>query len=79
MLSVASNVLEELVYNCIVDYVMRSMSENQFGFLRGHSTLQQLLIFFNILHNSSSQTDVIHLDFRIAFDSVAHNELLLKL
>ena len=79
LLSVVSKVLERLVYNCIVDYITRSISDSQFGFLRGRSTLQQLLIFFKILHNSSSQIDVIYLDFRKAFDSVSHNELLLKL
>ena len=62
-----------------MDYITDSISVNQFGFLRGRSTLQQLLIFFNILHNPSSQTDVIYLDFKKAFDSVAHNELLSKL
>ena len=79
LLSVVSKVLEKLVYNSIVDYTSTSISSCQFGFLRGRSTLQQLLIFFNILHNSSSQIDVVYLDFRKAFDSVAHNELLLKL
>ena len=51
------------------------MSVAQFGFLRGRSTLQQLLIFFNTIVSTASQTDV----FRKAFDSVAHNELLCKL
>ena len=55
------------------------MSVSQFGFLRGRSTLQQMLVFFNSLLNSASQTDVIYLDFKKAFDSVAHNELLCKL
>ena len=55
------------------------MSVSQFGFLRGRSTLQQPLVFFNILLSSSSQTDVIYLDFRKAFDSVTHNELLYKI
>ena len=38
--------------------------------------MQQLLIFFDILPNSSSQIDVVYLDFRKAFDSVVHNKLL---
>ena len=79
LLSVVSKVLEKLVYNNIVDFLTNSISVSQFGFLRGCSSLQQLLVFFNIVLSSASQTDVIYLDFRKAFDSVAHNELLLKL
>ena len=71
--------LEKLVYNSTVDFITNSISVNQFGFLRGRSTLQQLLIFFNTILSSSSQKDVIYLDYRKAFDSVAHNELLYKL
>ena len=78
LLSVVSKVLEKLVYNNIVDFLTNSISVSQLGFLRGRSSLQQLLVFFNIVLSSASQTDVIYLDFRKAFDSVAHNELLLK-
>ena len=79
LLSEVSKVLESLVYNGIVDFVTNSISVHQFGFLRGRSTLQQLLIFFSTLLGSSSQTDVLYLDFKKAFDSVTHNELLHKL
>ena len=79
LLCVVSKVLERLVYKNIVDFVKEFIYVNQFAFLRGRSTLQQLLIFFNSLFNSASQTDVAYLDFRKAFDSVAHNELLYKL
>ncbi len=54
----------------------------QFGFRSGHSTLQQLLLFYNNIISSSmrsSQWDVIFLDFAKAFDTVPHNELLFKL
>ena len=62
----------------MIDFVRSSVSTTQFGFLKGHSSLQQLLIFWNSVINSY-QTDVVYLDFRKAFDSVAHNELLHKL
>ena len=74
--------LERVVYNHIIDFVTQSISPRQFGFLRKRSTLQQLLIFLNTLYNSftdNTSTDVIYLDFKKAFDSVAHNELLVKL
>ena len=59
--------------------MINSVSRRQFGFLRNCSTLHQLLIVFNTIANSLSQTDVVYLDFKKAFDSVAHNELLYKL
>ena len=79
LLCVVSKVLERLVYDGIVDFVRNSISVHQFGFLQGRSTLQQLLVFFNTIIHSGFQTDVIYLDFRKAFDSVAHKELLHKL
>ena len=79
LLCVVSKVLERLVYDCIVVFVRNSISVHQFGFLQGRSTLQQLLVFFNTIFHSGFQTDAIYLDFRKAFDSVAHKELLHKL
>ena len=79
LLPVVSKVLERLVYNCMLEFVTNSISPYQFGFLRGRSTLQQLLIFFDTILNSGPQTDVLYLDFKKAFDSVSHNELLHKL
>ena len=79
LLCIVSKVLEKLVYDNMVDFVTKSTYVYQFGFLRGRSTLQQLLLFFNTIFSSVSQTDVVYLDFRKAFDSVAHNELLSKL
>ena len=58
------------------------MSTMQFGFLVGHSSLQQLLIFFMNISESvhaNCQSDVIFLDFARAFDIVPHHELLVKL
>ena len=55
---------------------------SQFGFLRNHSSVQQILKFLNNIVNqidNKCQCDVIYLDFRKAFDSVPHKELLHKL
>ena len=78
LLCIVSKILEKLVYHQIIDFLSNTISIHQFGFLRGCSTLQQLLLFYNQIFNTSSQTDVIYLDFKKAFDSVGHNELLLK-
>ena len=82
LLCVVSKILERIVYNHLIDFVNTSVSNHQFGFLRKRSTLQQLLILTNTIADSLNrnvQTDVVYLDFRKAFDSVAHNELLYKL
>ena len=78
LLCVVSKVLERLVYDSISDFVRSSISTTQFGFLKGHSPLQQLLVFWSTVINEPL-TDTIYLDFRKAFDSVSHNELLFKL
>ena len=75
---VVSKVLERLVFDNVIDVVRSLIYKGQFGFLKGHSSLQQLLIFWNTVINTP-QTDVVYLDFRKAFDSVAHKELLFKL
>ena len=51
----------------------------QFGFQKNSSTLQQLLLYYHQLITSKDEVDVVHIDFRKAFDSVSHSKLLLKL
>ena len=51
----------------------------QFGFQRNTSTQQQLLIYFHQLVTSMAEIDAVYIDFQKVFDSLPHNELLLKL
>ena len=74
--------MEHIIHDKIVSFVSLCISVNQFGFLSDRSTTQQLLLFFNHIYHSIAsghQHDVIYLDFRKAFDSVPHNDLLIKL
>ena len=49
LLCSVSEVLERLIYDKIIDFVLAKISVAQFGFLRDHSCLQQLLLFlYNI-------------------------------
>lgn len=82
LLSSTSKVLEHLVSNKCYGYLEPLLSVVQFGFRKGHSTLQQLLLFYSKVLDSladGNQCDVIFLDFAKAFDTVPHQELLLKL
>ena len=78
-----SKVLEKLVFNNIIEFVTDNVvNVSQFGFLRKRSCIQQLLIFVDYIQSNlvdGSQVDAIYLDFRKAFDSVPHVELLSKL
>ena len=81
LLCCISKVLERIIYDKIIDFISVSISKGQFGFLPNRSCVQQLLLFVNSIHNSlesKTQTDVIYLDFKKAFDSVPHGELLFK-
>ena len=84
LLCIISKVLERLVYDHLNKFITKNciISCSQFGFRKSHSTNQQLLLFLHKVHqslNCNSNCDVIYLDFRKAFDSVPHNELLIKL
>ena len=77
-----SKVLERIIYNKCVDFLTSQLSTSQFGFMKNRSSLQQLLVCYKDVYESFSanqQSDVIFMDFAKAFDSVPHNELLLKL
>lgn len=84
LLCIVSKVLEHLVYNKVSTFIINNniLCHQQFGFRQHHSTTQQLLIFLSNVHralNNCHQCDVIYLDLKKAFDSVPHQELLLKL
>ena len=82
LLCIISKVLEKIIYQHLFDFIYNQLSAHQFGFIPGHSCLQQLLLFTNALHHAKSthcDADVIYLDYKKAFDSVVHNKLLYKL
>ena len=82
LLCSVSKVLERLVYNQIIDFVAKSISYSQFGFLPNRSALQKLLTMLNPIIqavNSYNQVACLYLDLKKAFHSVPHIELLTKL
>ena len=82
LLPVISKVLERLIYNCIIDKVRENITSAQHGFLKGRSTIGQLMTVFNeILEcvDDRIQTDMIYFDLSKAFDTVPHNALIHKL
>ena len=82
LLCSVSKVFERLIYDKISDFVLKGVSHAQFGFLLGHSCLQQSLLFLRsviISQEWKSQQDVVYLDIKKAFDKIPHWELLIKL
>ena len=82
LLSITSKVLESIIYSKTIAFVHPKISKHQFGFLRHRSCTTQLLSpyadIFNLIEKGNT-ADTIFLDFRKAFDSVPHPELLYKL
>ena len=82
LLCILSKVLESIIYSKIISFVEPLLSKNQFGFLRNRSCLCQLLTSLALVYkaiDNRQKTDILYLDFKKAFDSVPHQELLFKL
>ena len=86
LLPAFSKLLEKLVYNRIMSFITVNslLNEHQFGFRKGHSTIQPVLHFLNHVGNSYNKTNPeltmgIFIDLKKAFDTVSHNILIQKL
>ena len=80
-LSYATKVAESVVRIRVVDFWsdLNLFNLNQFAYLRGKSTLAQLLTCYNDwakTRNRSQQTDIIFLDLSEAFDSMPHERFI---
>ena len=82
LLCLLSKVLERCVFNHCYYHLSPLLYHLQHGFLRGRSTVTQLLeVYHNIIETVASrkEVDTIYLDLSKAFDKVPHSLLLLKL
>ena len=64
LLSNTLKILELLIYNKVIHHISSSLTPQQFGFLKNRSTVQQLLVLFNVIITSDHQIDVIYLNLK---------------
>ena len=82
--SVVCKILEKIVRDHIIEHYKKNnlISNSQFGFLSGRSTVIQMLQVMQDWTNYIDQgksVDVIYMDFMKAFDKVSHKHLIHKL
>ena len=76
--------MEPIIRQAITDHLIHNyvFSNKQFGFIKGRSTVKQLLKVMDIWTESleiGGQIDVIYTDLEKAFDKVPHKRLISKL
>lgn len=82
ILSSLPKIFDKIIADKLCDSLIGVIAQEQHGFIKGKSTLTNLLIFNEFINQSFSegfQVDAIYLDFSKAFDSVQHPLLLAKL
>ena len=80
--SLISKLLEMIVSNKITPKIQGILAESQHGFVKGRSTVTNLLVYEQALIESleaKHQIDSIYTDFKKAFDKVIHGILIKKL
>ena len=70
---------ETLIYKKVIPFLQPQLSRNQFGFSKNSSCVIKLLKSYTEIYNAINQGHNADVDFQKAFDSVPHNELLIKL
>ena len=82
LLSCFSKLLEAIVHNRMYESLHNVITDEQHGFVKGRSTISNLLEFTNtvaISLDKGEQTDVFYVDLSRAFDRVNHEKLIWKL
>ena len=82
ILSTFSKLFDCIVSRKLAEFLWLHIARQQHGFLKGRSTVTNLLLFNNFVMSSlenHTQVDVIYSDFSKAFDTVNHHRLLDKL
>ena len=82
ILSIFSYLYEKIIYLRLLQHVEPFLNQAQHGFLRQKNCLTNLSVLeqavINVI-NSKFQLDIIHIDFKKAFDVISHHLLLHKL
>ena len=79
--SIVCKMLETIIKMTLIKYMVdnRYLSDKQFGFLPGRSTVLQLLKVLDQwteILDSGGEVDVVYCDFQKAFDQVSHSRLI---
>ncbi len=84
--SIASKIMESFIREHILNHLIvnNQLSKKQFGFLKGRSTMLQLVKvldeWIDLLEVQTNKgIDTVYMDFQKAFDKVPHRRLLLKM
>lgn len=81
-LCIISKVFERIVYDQVYSALKGSFTPFQHGFLKGRSTVSNLILFNDYLTSamdSGDQVDVVYTDYSKAFDRIDHIALISKL
>ena len=84
LLPTLSKIMESIIHKRLLDHFMENniISERQAAYLKGDSTIQQLLYIVNLIRTSWTRGDItqgIFLDVSAAFDKCWHSGILAKL